>query len=127
MREGRKVSFNGILGGSWVVISGVMSRVTIVITHVRGLITQLITTHEPPSKGYGFRVITNTRPVEEMSVRLPEKEAPFRATGSCSVPKACVLELQPSSRNSFRLVLCNGVSSETASTCVCLGFEGWLY
>ena len=38
-----------ILGGSWVVISGVISRVTIVITHVKGLITPLITSHEPPS------------------------------------------------------------------------------
>ena len=40
-----------ILGGSWVVISGVISRVTIVITQVRGPITPLITTHEPPSRG----------------------------------------------------------------------------
>ena len=39
----------GLLGGSWVVRSGVISRVTIVITHIRGLITPLITTHEPPS------------------------------------------------------------------------------
>ena len=38
-----------ILGGSWVVISGHISRVTILITHIRGLITPLITTHEPPS------------------------------------------------------------------------------
>ena len=36
-----------LLGGSWVVIS----RVTILITHIRGLITPLITTHEPPSMG----------------------------------------------------------------------------
>ena len=34
-----------LLGGSWVVIIGVISRVTI---HIRGLITPLITTHEPP-------------------------------------------------------------------------------
>ena len=34
-----------LLGGSWVVIS----RVTILITHIRGLIAPLITTHEPPS------------------------------------------------------------------------------
>ena len=27
-----------------------MSRVTILITHIRGLITPLITTHEPPSR-----------------------------------------------------------------------------
>ena len=42
-----------VLGGSWVVISGVISKVTIVITHIRGLITILITTHEPPSRGLG--------------------------------------------------------------------------
>ena len=29
------------------VISGVISKVTIIITHIRGLITPLITTHEP--------------------------------------------------------------------------------
>ena len=41
-----------ILGGSWVVTSRVIIRVTILITHIRGLITRLITTREPPS---GFR------------------------------------------------------------------------
>ena len=41
-----------VLGGSWVVISGVISRVTILITPNRGLITKLITTHEPRSSGY---------------------------------------------------------------------------
>ena len=38
-----------ILGGSRVVISGAISRVSILITHIKGLITPLITTHEPPS------------------------------------------------------------------------------
>ena len=38
------------LGGSWVVITGLRSRVTTVITHIRGLITPLVTTHEPPSR-----------------------------------------------------------------------------
>ena len=33
-----------------VVISGVISRLTIVITHLKQLITPLITTHEPPSR-----------------------------------------------------------------------------
>ena len=33
--------------GSWVVISRVIGKITIVITYVRGLITPLITTHEP--------------------------------------------------------------------------------
>ena len=37
----------GLLGGSWVVISGVISRATKVITHIRGLITPLITTPKP--------------------------------------------------------------------------------
>ena len=31
----------GSLGGSWVVISGVISRVTALISHIRGLITPL--------------------------------------------------------------------------------------
>ena len=39
-----------LLGGSRVVISRVISRATKHITHIRGLITPLITTHEPPSK-----------------------------------------------------------------------------
>ena len=43
-------TLNPILGGSWVGINGVRSRVTVVITRIRGLITPLITTHEPPSK-----------------------------------------------------------------------------
>ena len=30
-------------------ISGVISKVTPIITHIRGLITLLITTYEPPS------------------------------------------------------------------------------
>ena len=40
--------FKDLLGGSWVVVSEVI-RVTIVITHIRGLIPPLITTQEPPS------------------------------------------------------------------------------
>ena len=71
-----------MLGGSWVVISRVISRITILVTHVWGLITLLIvithirglttlliatplrthirglrtrrmTTHEPPSRSLG--------------------------------------------------------------------------
>ena len=38
-----------IRAGSWVVRSRVISRITIVISHIRGLTTPLITTHEPPS------------------------------------------------------------------------------
>ena len=43
----------GVLGGSWVVISRVISRVTILITHSRGLMTLLTTAHEPPSRALG--------------------------------------------------------------------------
>ena len=42
-------STQNLLGGSWVVISRVISRVTIRVTHIRGLITPLIATPEPPS------------------------------------------------------------------------------
>ena len=55
----------GLLGfslGFWG-ISRVIRRVTVVITHIGGNITKLITTHEPPNKlsgleakGLGFRV-----------------------------------------------------------------------
>ena len=43
-----------LLGGSWVVINGVKSRVTILITHIRVLITPLITTHEHSSTVFMF-------------------------------------------------------------------------
>ena len=44
------IVYSSLLEGSWVVISGVISRATIIITPIRGLITLLITTHEPPSR-----------------------------------------------------------------------------
>ena len=47
-----------LLGGSWLVISGVICRVTIVITIIRGLITPVITTHEPPSISRGERSLS---------------------------------------------------------------------
>ena len=39
----------GLLGGSWVLISGVVSPLIWVISIVTLLITLIITTHEPPS------------------------------------------------------------------------------
>ena len=36
--------------GSYAVISGVIRWVTFVITNIRGRMTLLITTHEPPSR-----------------------------------------------------------------------------
>ena len=48
--------FCAVLGGSGALISRVISRVTILITHIRGLITPLITTPEPPSRVYVLNV-----------------------------------------------------------------------
>ena len=44
-----------LLGASWVIISGVIRRVTVIITQIKGFITPCITTHEPPSR-VPFRV-----------------------------------------------------------------------
>ena len=44
------LSFGALLGGSWVVISGVISRAAIVIVPIYGLRT----THEPPSTVRGL-------------------------------------------------------------------------
>ena len=38
-----------LLGGSWLAIRGVISRVSIVIFHMRRFLTPFITTHEPSS------------------------------------------------------------------------------
>ena len=43
-------SVQGVLGGSWAVISGVLSPLIWVISIATLLITPLITTHEPPSR-----------------------------------------------------------------------------
>ena len=42
-----------LLGGSWVVKSGFIRRVTVAITHIRVLITPLVMTHQPPSRQCG--------------------------------------------------------------------------
>ena len=39
-----------MLEGSWVVISGVISRAAIVTTHTRGLRAPFITIHQPSSR-----------------------------------------------------------------------------
>ena len=44
---------NPVLGGSGVVISRVLSRVTLLITHIKGLISLLITTPEPAPQSPG--------------------------------------------------------------------------
>ena len=49
---------NSLLG----VLSGVTSKVTIVITHIRGLITPFITIHKPPSRpGSGAKGLSETK------------------------------------------------------------------
>ena len=44
---------SGVDGGSWGVTSGAISKVTIGITHIMGLITPLLPTHEPPTRLFG--------------------------------------------------------------------------
>ena len=53
-----------LLGGPWVVISGVISRVTIVITQIRGRITLLITTHLQvgPQRLYPYKILRPWNP-----------------------------------------------------------------
>ena len=53
-RRPRKCSFS-ILGGSWVITSGVLRRVTIttILSRIRGLLASRITTHEAPSSDLG--------------------------------------------------------------------------
>ena len=62
-----------LLGGSWVVISGVISRVTVTITHIVGLITPFVTTHEPPSRNYknlrAKRRVVDLRSVQQVEHR----------------------------------------------------------
>ena len=48
---------HGVLGGSWVVISGVISPLIWVISIVTLLITPLITTHEPPSRVFNVLIL----------------------------------------------------------------------
>ena len=55
-----------LLGGSCVVISGLISRVTIVMAHIYGPITPLITTHEPPS------MVPIEVPVHKCLLRAPK-------------------------------------------------------
>ena len=50
----RALAVQSLLGGSWVVISGVISPLIWVISFVTLLITLLTTTHEPPSTSRGF-------------------------------------------------------------------------
>ena len=66
-----------LLGGSWVVISGVISRVTILIIHIRGLITPLITIHEPPSTAWGFELLACQT---QVSVTAQVRGSGFAAT-----------------------------------------------
>ena len=72
-----------LLGGSWVVISRGMSRVTIVMTHIRGLITILITTHEPPSrrlwKRFGFRA-SGSQALGSLDSKVPSSSNPSPKT-----------------------------------------------
>ena len=81
-----------MLGGSWVVRNGLISRVTIPISHIRRLITPLITIHEPPSNPKGssvhFRSSADSEPRHHDIKRLCELcQAPVQL-GFPAVPEA---------------------------------------
>ena len=46
-----------LLGGSWAVTCGAIGRVTVLITHIRGLMTPLIIAHEPPSRLFSVTML----------------------------------------------------------------------
>ena len=48
----------------------VICRVTIEITHIRGLMTPPITTHEPPSTLHGMPLVHNPKPSAPSEVLL---------------------------------------------------------
>ena len=63
-----------------VVISRVISRITIVIAHIRGLKTPFITTHEPPSVAVASHTPetpSSQRNVDGMVVPSPSPETPI--------------------------------------------------
>ena len=66
------------LGGSWVVISRVTSRVTILITQYGGLISPFRTAHEPPSKE-----------AREARSRFPDRTLSSRMDGTRNPGGAC--------------------------------------
>ena len=90
-----------LLGGSWVVISRVRSRVTILITHIRGLIiTLLITTDEPPKRRRRSYVTQEGRVVGVSGLRnyrcgTPEKSASTAHPASAMSPRTPVKSVNP--------------------------------
>ena len=77
-----ELKLRGLLGGSWAVISRGIFRVTIIITHIRGLITLLITTHEPPSRPqtlYPYRIPIDPFKGTPKGTLITSHEPPSRA------------------------------------------------
>ena len=57
----KMLGFREVLGGSWVVLNGVISPLIWVILTVTLLITPVITTHAPPSRGPSIRAFRRGR------------------------------------------------------------------
>ena len=51
--------FGVLLGGSWVVVSRIISSITILITHIRGLITLLTRRVQVPNNHILSETLTN--------------------------------------------------------------------
>ena len=79
--------FLPLLGGSWVVTSGVTSRLNIITTHIGGLETPLITTHEPPSR-YAHR-----RAAAECGGKGPTKGRAQRVCKQADIQGATIVRM----------------------------------
>ena len=82
----------GLLGGSWVVIGRVVSRLTFLLAHNRGLRTPLITTHVGLERlGFGIMGTVTVRHRRQSVVLLPG----FRCVRSFSPKTSLDSEPEP--------------------------------
>ena len=76
------LSFWSLLGGSWIFLKGVISRgsrVAVITAHIGGLITPLITTQEPPSRGETFlKLAVSAASQRATKFRLFARQSPAR-------------------------------------------------
>ena len=76
--------------GTWVVISGVISRVIIVNTHIRGQITPLIAAHEPSTTPFlGFCLSQTVFGIRRFGCQGHEARTGHAPGGSAALCKFC--------------------------------------
>ena len=88
-------------------ISGVISKVTILLTPIGGLITPLITTHEPPSSDRNY---TGTAMVQDVRTRVSRRESSLKVNERAGLNSACLAA-------SVQTTVENRVTSSRAGSC----------